>query len=78
MSTKEPEEVAGRKTISVDAVMARLISAFMKRHDVNQQTAIERLIKCGGELIKLIDEDADIWVSDGHGGLERLRILIIA
>ena len=78
MPEKEPEEIAGRKTISVDAAMAALISAFMKRHDVNQQTAIERLIKCGGELIKLVDEDADIWVSDGHGGLERLRILILS
>lgn len=74
--SKKPEEVAGRKTISVNSAMAEAIAAFMERTGASQQRAFECLVQYGGELLKLIDQGADIRVRNAEGDMEKIRIII--
>lgn len=76
MTNKTPEEVVGRKTISINGAMAEAIVAFMERTGASQQRAIESLIQYGGEFLKLVEQDADIRVRNDEGELEKIRIVI--
>jgi hypothetical protein len=75
--TSVDDVVPGRKTITFDNRSTEAVIAFMQKHDCDQTTAVNCLVRLGGLLEELTAQQARITTTDKDGTQHRHRVVTI-